>query len=241
MLATIEIRGNGSEVDTRSYGSMASIQSLPGISTRSSQQDLMRGFGPAHSQRTVHSRPSLSPVLTAAPKSKKQPMFTLGGSSDEESSCAGSCLGTTNPGEPSGWESTSSTHANQARETTFLWNPNSASPKQYLSSMESLRSIASLDTHSSQLSVDSRGPRRGRRKWKGSSPTIATPLIPTVRSLEQVLYQEDLSADQVLEKTRACQNPTSVSVRPYHSFRLDLDLFSLLILVIGRAYYEKDL
>ncbi|KAI8942813.1 hypothetical protein NX059_000856 [Plenodomus lindquistii] len=89
-------------------------------------------------------------------KKKKRPMFTLGDSSDEDDSDSDGC--------EMGLTSTATV------QTIHEPDLPSSPPKGYRS-MESVLSLGSLDNYGSRLSIDSRGSRRGRRKWRRTSTT----------------------------------------------------------------------
>lgn len=95
------------------------------------------------------------------PPRTRQPMFTLGASSDEASSIVGS-------------EREASISAS-FNPVVFSDTSTSASEVRTFESMLSLRSLGSFESRNSRLSVDSRGSRRGRRKWLGASTSSNTP------------------------------------------------------------------
>jgi hypothetical protein len=78
--------------------------------------------------------------------------------------------------------------------------------------IDSVRSLGSLHSRKSQLSIDSRGSRRGRRKVQYDLPVLASAMHPSA-SLDTMSLQQR-RANQVFGAGKNPQRPVSVSCMP---------------------------
>lgn len=107
------------------------------------------------------------PRFKTSLKNVQRTLFILGAPSDDDDDDDGEAISNAESGEANCLFSPTTSH--QEGRQLFPY------PRGLFSSMDSLRSPPSLLSSESRMSIDSRGSRRGRKKWRRASTLVTAP------------------------------------------------------------------